>query len=110
MPDSVNAAALETLRARLGGKRHAPRATAATRRHCARTTASAGWPRATGHCNGRRDYRFVSDDPAKVTMEKRDAARAVVGAAIVPMISRRATLAAGDFAVLRARQAGYRRA
>jgi len=32
------------------------------------------------------NYRFVSDDPAKVTMEKRDAARSAVGAAIVPLI------------------------
>lgn len=31
-------------------------------------------------------YRFVSDDPAKVVMEERDAARASVGAAIVPLI------------------------
>ncbi len=31
-------------------------------------------------------YRFVSDDPDKVTMEKRDASRSVVGAAIVPLI------------------------
>jgi putative cardiolipin synthase len=31
-------------------------------------------------------YRFVSDDPAKVTMDERDAARASVGAAIVPLI------------------------
>jgi putative cardiolipin synthase len=31
-------------------------------------------------------YRFVSDDPAKVTMDDRDAARASVGAALVPMI------------------------
>jgi len=31
-------------------------------------------------------YRFVSDDPAKVMMKKRDASRAAVGAAIVPMM------------------------
>ena len=31
------------------------------------------------------NYRFVSDDPAKVTMEERDATRATVGAAIVPL-------------------------
>jgi len=31
-------------------------------------------------------YRFVSDDPAKVTMEQRDGSRAAVGAAIVPLI------------------------
>ena len=32
------------------------------------------------------EYRFVSDDPAKVTMEKRDASRAVVGAAVAQMV------------------------
>jgi putative cardiolipin synthase len=32
------------------------------------------------------NYRFVSDDPGKVTMQKRDAARAAVAAAIVPMV------------------------
>ncbi len=31
-------------------------------------------------------YEFVSDDPAKVTMDKKDAARSKVGSAIVPMI------------------------
>jgi putative cardiolipin synthase len=31
-------------------------------------------------------YQFVSDDPAKVTMKKRDASRAAVGAAIAPMM------------------------
>jgi cardiolipin synthase C len=31
-------------------------------------------------------YKFVSDDPAKVTMEKKDAKRAVVGAAVATMI------------------------
>lgn len=32
------------------------------------------------------NYKFVSDDPAKVTMEKKDAARAVVGAAVVKVL------------------------
>jgi putative cardiolipin synthase len=32
------------------------------------------------------NYRFVSDDPAKVSMDQRDASRAMVGAAIVPLI------------------------
>jgi putative cardiolipin synthase len=32
------------------------------------------------------NYRFVSDDPAKVTMRKRDAARAAVATAIVPLV------------------------
>ena len=31
-------------------------------------------------------YRFVSDDPAKVTMQKKDAARAVVAAAVVEQL------------------------
>jgi putative cardiolipin synthase len=31
-------------------------------------------------------YRFVSDDPAKVTMKKRDAARAAVATAIAPLV------------------------
>jgi cardiolipin synthase C len=31
-------------------------------------------------------YRFVSDDPAKVTMQEKDAARAVVAAAVVGML------------------------
>jgi cardiolipin synthase C len=32
------------------------------------------------------NYRFVSDDPGKVTMEKKDAARAAVGAAVLAQI------------------------
>jgi putative cardiolipin synthase len=32
------------------------------------------------------NYRFVSDDPAKVTMQQRDAARAAVAAAIAPLV------------------------
>ena len=32
------------------------------------------------------NYQFVSDDPAKVTMEEKDAARAVVGAAVVKVL------------------------
>ena len=32
------------------------------------------------------NYRFVSDDPAKITMQKRDAARAAVAAAIAPLV------------------------
>ena len=32
-------------------------------------------------------YQFVSDDPAKVTMQERDESRAAVGAALVPLIS-----------------------
>jgi len=32
------------------------------------------------------NFRFVSDDPDKVTMDKKDASRSVVGAALVPMI------------------------
>jgi cardiolipin synthase C len=31
-------------------------------------------------------YRFISDDPAKVTMKKRDAKRTPVGSALLPMI------------------------
>ncbi len=32
------------------------------------------------------NYRFISDDPAKVTMKKRDAKRTQVGSALLPMV------------------------
>lgn len=32
------------------------------------------------------NYRFISDDPAKVTMKKRDAKRTPVGSALLPMV------------------------
>lgn len=84
-PESVNADALAKLRSRL-----AEITTAAAEGRYAqslrendgiRRLMTGDWP-----LQWSSQYRFVSDDPAKVTMSKKDASRATVGAAIVPMI------------------------
>jgi len=82
---SVNEAALERLRQKLAG--HAATARDSTYAKSLRDNdgirklAAGEWA-----LQWSSRYRFVSDDPAKVTMDKRDAARAAVAAAIVPMV------------------------
>jgi len=84
-PDLVNADALGELRARLAENA----AKAQNSRYAqvlrdddgVRKLAAGDWP-----LQWARQYRFISDDPAKVTMQKRDAARAVVGSALATMM------------------------
>lgn len=83
--DSVNEEALGKLRIRLerytsetGNSGYA----AALRGDDAVTRMIAGdWP-----MEWSAKYRFISDDPAKVTMKRRDARRTPVGSALLPMI------------------------
>ena len=83
--DSINEAALAKLRRKLAGKtgtaRSSQYAQALRDNDGIRRLAAGDWP-----LQWSAKYRFVSDDPAKVTMKKRDAARATVGAAIVPLM------------------------
>ena len=82
----VSEAALATLRAKLAeyaAERAAERVRAGPARQ---RRLSGGWSRATGPLQWSSKYRFVSDDPAKVTMQKKDAARAVVAAAVVEQL------------------------
>jgi cardiolipin synthase C len=84
-PDGVNEAALERLRTAL-----AVRATEAKESRYAialrgddrvKQMIAGEWP-----VEWSSKYQFVSDDPAKVTMKKRDVKRTHVGVALVPMI------------------------
>jgi len=84
-PEAISDAALASLRAELEAS-----ATAASNGRYAqalrgddgiRRLVSGDWP-----LRWAAKYRFVSDDPAKVTMKKRDAERATVGAALLPMV------------------------
>jgi putative cardiolipin synthase len=83
--DSVSAAGLEKLRARLAenarNAKDSSYAQVLREDGGIRKLAAGDWP-----LQWARKYRFVSDDPAKVTMQKRDAARAVVGAAVATMM------------------------
>ncbi len=84
-PEAVNDAALARVRARLEERTR----DAGSGRYAQALRGSDGvqrlvegdWP-----LQWSSKYRFVSDDPAKVTMKKRDAARAAVAAAIVPLL------------------------
>ena len=82
---AVNEAALEKLRDRLAAHAAAARdseyAQALRDDDGIRKLAAGEWA-----LQWSARYRFVSDDPAKVTMKKRDAARAAVAVAIAPMI------------------------
>ena len=84
-PESVNEAALGRLRRTLSN-----RATEAKESRYA--TALRGGNRVQRIVTGERlmqwtsKYEFVSDDPAKVTMKKRDVKRTHVGVALVPML------------------------
>ena len=84
-PDSISAEALAQLRKKLDERT----ASAEGGRYAQALRGNDGIRRlVTGdwalHWSG--NYRFVSDDPAKVTMEKKDAARAVVAAAVAGMV------------------------
>lgn len=83
--ESITETALASLRrkldARLGTARSSQYAQALRENDAIRRLAQGDWP-----LQWSAKYRFVSDDPAKVTMKKRDASRATVGAAIVPLM------------------------
>jgi len=84
-PDASSADALVRLRARLdeltAGAGESTYAQSLRENDGVQRLVKGDWP-----LQWSAKYRFVSDDPAKVTMEQRDAGRAVVGAAIVPLI------------------------
>jgi cardiolipin synthase C len=84
-PKAVNAAALEKLRAKLeqaaATARGSHYAQALRDNDGIRKLTSGEWP-----LEWATNYRFVSDDPAKVSMTNKDATRAVVAAAVVPLI------------------------
>jgi putative cardiolipin synthase len=83
--DAVNPAALKKLRSTLAA--HTERANdsryAIALRHddAIQRMMSGDWP-----LQWSSNYRFVSDDPLKVSMTKRDAEQTQVGAALVPMV------------------------
>lgn len=84
-PSVVTAGALEALRAKLdqytAGAQQSSYARALREDDGIRRLVAGDWaPRWSSK------YRFVSDDPAKVTMQKKDAARAAVAAAVVEQI------------------------
>jgi len=83
--ESINDAALERLRTTLAAQAETARgsryALALRENDGIRRLGAGDWP-----LQWSAKYRFVSDDPAKVTMEDRDASRATVGAAIMPII------------------------
>src|SRR5690349_6921181 len=78
----VNDAALKSLRARLdeytAGARQGEYAQALRENDGIRRLVAGDWA-----LRWSSNYRFVSDDPAKVTMQKKDASRAAVAAAVV---------------------------
>ena len=84
-PDAVGAEALARVRARLEERtrdaNHGRYAQALRDSEGVQRLVQGDWP-----LQWSSRYQFVSDDPAKVTMQERDASRAAVGAAIVPMI------------------------
>jgi cardiolipin synthase C len=89
-PDSVNEAGLERLRKALDAHaataHDSPYAQALRSDDGIQRLAAGPLPGDKGTLRWSSSYRFVSDDPAKVTMEERDATRATVGAAIVPLM------------------------
>ncbi len=84
-PDSVNEEALAKLRELLARKtaeaESSRYATALRGENLVKRMIAGDWP-----MQWTAKYRFISDDPAKVTMKKRDAERTAVGAALMPMI------------------------
>ena len=84
-PQAVTEAALSKLRETLSGRAAAAResryATALAGSDLAQRLAAGDWPLQWSSM-----YRFISDDPAKVTMNKRDVKRTHVGVALVPML------------------------
>ena len=84
-PSVVTEAALQALRARLDEKTGGPRQEAYARAlredDGIRRLVAGDWA-----LRWSSKYRFVSDDPAKVTMQKKDASRAAVAAAVVEQL------------------------
>jgi len=84
-PSVVSEAALQALRARLDEKTGGPRQEAYARAlredDGIRRLVAGDWA-----LRWTSKYRFVSDDPAKVTMQKKDAARAAVAAAVLEQL------------------------
>ena len=84
-PELVTADALQKLRARLDENaiqaKDSRYAQVLREDDGIRRLAGGDWP-----LQWARQYQFISDDPAKVTMEKRDAKRAVVGTALATMM------------------------
>jgi putative cardiolipin synthase len=84
-PDSVSAAALEKLRAYLIGRAEAGdqgRYAQALRQDDAiKRMVGGDWP-----LQWATRYQFVSDDPLKISMDKKDAQRSHVGTSLLPMM------------------------
>ena len=84
-PDAVNEAALERLRKRLAGRADEARGSrysvALEGSDLVRRMIAGEWP-----VQWTSKYQFVADDPAKVTMKKRDVKRTHVGVALAPMV------------------------
>jgi putative cardiolipin synthase len=84
-PEGVNDDALIKLRNTLAGRaadaRDSPYATALRGEDLLERMAGGGWP-----LQWASKYEFVSDDPDKVTMKKRDVRRTHVGVSLVPML------------------------
>jgi putative cardiolipin synthase len=84
-PDAVNEAALERLRTRLAARAELAResryAIALKSSDLVRRMIAGDWP-----VQWTSKYQFVADDPAKVTMKRRDIKRTHVGVAIAPMV------------------------
>lgn len=84
-PNAVNAAALAKLRsesaARTQQAKDSRYATALRQDDAIMAMMAGDWP-----LQWSSNYQFVSDDPLKVTMTKRDAQRTQVGSALVPMV------------------------
>lgn len=84
-PDRVNESALETLRKRLAARadlaRESRYAVALRSSDLVRRMIAGDWP-----VQWTSKYQFVADDPAKVTMKRRDIKRTHVGVALAPMV------------------------
>jgi putative cardiolipin synthase len=84
-PDAVTEKALaklrESLARRAAGARESRYATALAGSDLEQRMAAGDWP-----LQWSSTYQFISDDPAKVTMKKRDVKRTHVGVALVPMM------------------------
>ncbi len=85
-PDAVDQAVLEKLRGELEARREAaensPYAALLRRDDAVQRMMSGDWP-----MQWSATFRFVVDDPHKITMQERDARRSAVGAALVPLLS-----------------------
>ncbi|HWN07498.1 MAG TPA: phospholipase D family protein [Steroidobacteraceae bacterium] len=84
-PDAVNEPALEKLRKRLAARAEQAKgsryAIALEGSDVVRRMIAGNWP-----VQWTSKYQFVSDDPAKVTMKKRDVKRTHVGVSLAPMV------------------------